>query len=214
MALFFVGAFASLLPTSVVMRPELKIVVAGLWAGTAGSAAALAVLMTPALTHSRPVLWMAGWSRVGRFVQGFLDIAALYQSRRRSIALAILLSLFGHVGILSSFYLAALGLHGSQLAEGRVIPDYAGHLLYIPAAEIFAVMFPTPGGLGAVEGAVQAVYGLAAGPSASPEVIAAAESDGLLTALAFRAIVLVISSLGLVFYLSSRRKIAALAESA
>lgn len=207
MALFFVGAGASLLPTSVQLGPELQTVIWGLWGGTLASLVGLTAILSPAITSSK---WLDGpmnWRLGGKLITGLVSAARLYQNDRQSVISALLLSIVGHIGILSSFYLCALALH-----PGRAIPDYSGHLLFIPAAEIFGVLVPTPGGLGALEAAVQTLYGLAAGTEISAEARQAAEADGLLTAVAFRVITLMIAGVGLVYYFASRKQLIAVVE--
>jgi uncharacterized membrane protein YbhN (UPF0104 family) len=148
--------------------------------------------------------WFTTWRYVGHIVKDLMDSITFYQGRRHVIALAAGLSLLGHVGFLSSFYLGALALHGD-----RQIPSYVDHLVGLPLPEALAAIPLTPGGVGTLEAAVGYFYEqhqLAFDPNSSPADLKSAGANGLLTSLAYRMAGLLLGAVGVVFYFSGRKE--------
>ncbi|MBS0201765.1 MAG: flippase-like domain-containing protein [Planctomycetes bacterium] len=204
-ALFLSGALASLLPTAVPLGPQMKWAVWFLWAGTAGGLVGIGLMLIPAFTHSRFMHWLTTWRRIGHIVKDLMDSIAFYQGRRHVIALAAFLSLLGHVGYLSSFYLGAVALHGN-----RPIPNYVDHLVGLPLPEALAAIPLTPGGVGTLEGAVGYFYEqhqLALNPQSTPAELESARANGLLTSLAYRMAAIILGAIGVIFYFAGRKEI-------
>lgn len=208
-ALFIVGAATSLLPAGVPATREVRLMTTGLWVGAIAGVVVLGIAMQPALTRLSFIRRLGHLRWIGRPIQELLDSAALYQQQPGQVAIAVALSLVGHFGMLSAFYLCSVGVNG-----GREIPSYLAHLMFVPAAEVFAVLIPTPGGTGALEGALQEFYALVAGPEASKEALAAARSNGFLMGIMYRAITLIVAMIGLVFYLTTVTRVAPAAATA
>lgn len=191
-ALLMVGAGAVLFLTGEIQhREKIELV---LWGGSAAGLLGLAVMLSP-LAHSKPVMALTRIPRVGSIFADLLDGVAHYQSRRAVVILTVLISVVGHFGVISSFYLCALAVSSVD-----AVPDYATHLFLIPVAEIIGVIVPLPGGVGALEGAVQKSYELA---GASPQV-------GFLAAGAYRFTTIVIAVFGAGFYVMQKKRIASL----
>ncbi len=70
---------------------------------------------------------------------------------------------------------------------------------------------PRPGnGMGAFEGSLQVIYGQIATqlyPQISPEIVKQASGQGLIVAVAYRIITVLIALVGVVIYLTSRREL-------
>ncbi len=206
-ALFLAGALASLVPVGVPLGPEMQWATRVLWLGSAAGFVGLALLLVPAVTHSRFMHWLTTWRGVGRIVKELMDSVALYQGRRWAIVGAAALSLLGHAGFLSSFYLCALALHGD-----RPIPGYVDHLVGLPLPEALSAAVPTPAGLGALEGALAWFYQQhqqTMNPASTPEMLEAARANGLLTALAYRVISLIVGAVGIIHYFTTKREMVA-----
>ena len=191
-ALLIVGAGSVLFVSGDIQHRE-KIVTV-LWGGSLAGLLGLTVMLSPA-ARSRPVMALIRLPKVGRLFADLLDAVTLYQSRRAVVILTVLISIVGHFGVISSFFLCALAVSSSDL-----VPDYATHLFLIPLAEIIGVIVPLPGGVGALEGAVQESYHLA---GAKPEL-------GFIAAGAYRATTVVIAIAGAGFYMLQKKQIASL----
>jgi len=191
-ALLMVGAGAVLFLTGEIQyREKIELI---LWGGSAVGLIGLAVMLSPA-AYSKPVMALTRIPKIGSIFADLLDGVAHYQSRRGVVALTVLISVVGHFGVISSFYLCALAVSSVD-----ALPDYATHLFLIPVAEIIGVIVPLPGGVGALEGAVQKSYQLA---GANPQV-------GFLAAGAYRATTIVIAICGAGFYVMQKKRIASL----
>ncbi|MBV9125321.1 MAG: flippase-like domain-containing protein [Planctomycetes bacterium] len=85
----------------------------------------------PRVGHALAELWRALW---------------MYRCQGRSIALAVVLSVIGHVGFVLTYYFA-----GRTLFPADQIPPLVAHFLLIPIGMTFQAGFPAPGGLGGAE---------------------------------------------------------------
>jgi uncharacterized membrane protein YbhN (UPF0104 family) len=92
----------------------------------------------PKVGHSLAEFWRAVW---------------MYRCRGRSVGLALLLSLVGHVGFVSTFYFAARTLHRAD-----EIPSLEAHFLIVPVGMSIQAGFPAPGGVGGGEIAYGELY--------------------------------------------------------
>jgi glycosyltransferase 2 family protein len=190
LALLMIGGLAVLVPTQ--LTPAFAAGKALFWAGSVVGLLGLALTMHPALPRSRWLNRLVHWPVVGRPIGELTNALVIYQTRRRIVVFTLLLSLISHTGLLVGFYLGALALHPAAR-----IPSFIEHLQMIPAAELAGVVIPLPGGSGALEGAVAALYVVAGATSAA----------GLLTALAYRAVTVIIALVGGGYYLTSRHEI-------
>lgn len=190
-ALLMVGATAVLFVTGEIEHRDK--IMAVLWGGSAAGLLGLTVMLSP-VARSKPVAALTRLPKVGSIFADLLDAVALYQSRRGVVILTVMISVVGHFGVISSFYLCALAVSNVES-----VPDYATHLFLIPVAEIIGVIVPLPGGVGALEGAVQKSYELA---GANPQI-------GFLAAGAYRVTTIVIAIVGAAFYVLQKKRIAA-----
>jgi hypothetical protein len=205
-ALFIAGALASLVPLATQPGTEMQWAKWVLWGGSAAGLIGITLMLQPAVTHSNLMHWLTTWRGIGHIVKDLMDSIALYQGRPRAIFLASLLSLFGHVAFLSSFYLCAAALHGD-----RPIPGFVEHLVGLPLPEAVSAAVPTPGGIGALEAALGWFYKqhqLALDPQSSADQLESAFANGLLTALAYRMTALFAGAFGIVYYFAARKELA------
>lgn len=195
LALFLIGAAAAWWQWEAIQqRAELKAIVGLLAFGSAAGLVGLGLMMIPAVTQSRVWSWLARLPVVGRLVMELVEGVRLYQTQRHVLFLALGISLIGHFGTISSFYFSARAISGD-----RFLPTYGQHLFFIPAAELAGIVPLTPGGVGVLEEAVNALYILSGAEEGS--------TTGLLTVLAYRAVTIAISLIGAVYYFRSRREI-------
>ncbi|MBW3542043.1 MAG: flippase-like domain-containing protein, partial [Planctomycetes bacterium] len=192
LALLVVAGFAVLVPTPLVEVALFQTAMGLFWIGSGVGLVGCAALLHPAVPRWR--LWrrLAAIPVVGVAIGEMIAALVVYQSRRRVLVAAFGLSLVGHLLLLSGFYAAALALHG----QGHV-PSYVEHLQLVPAAEVVGVAVPLPAGTGALEGAVAELYALAG----------STRGAGLLTALAYRVVTILLAIIGAGYWLSARRDI-------
>lgn len=190
MGLLMVGAGATLLVADDIERRDLIVKV--LWGGSIAGLTGLLVMLHPATPGSWWMKLLIRIPKAGGIIADIVDGISLYQQRRAIVALTVVLSVIGHFGIISSFYCCA-----RVVATAAETPGYVTHLLLIPLAEIVGVIVPVPGGVGALEAAVQESYKLA---GAIPGI-------GLLAVGAYRVTTILVAAIGSVYYLASKRQI-------
>jgi len=205
LALFMVGSVATLLPNEIPHNPKLELATSLLWAGTLGGLAGLVVLLFPATTKWGWVNRLPNLRFVGKILGELLHGVKLYQSKPKVVLAAMGLSLLGHAGLITGFYLCARWMRQPW------IPDLTSHFYFMPNAELFGVLIPTPGGVGALEGAIGWFYAQLRPPQIPLDQ---AEGAGIMAGVAFRVITLVIAAVGGGYYLTSRREISAAMEEA
>lgn len=204
-ALFVLGALASLSPAGTKPGPELQSAVLILWAGAIAGLIGIGLMFVPAFTHSRLMHWLTTWKFVGKIVKELMDSIELYQGKPQVVMGAAFLGLLGHFGFLTVFYFCAVAIH-----NGQVYPGFIDHVVGLPLPEALSAAVPTPGGVGALEGAVAWFYQehqRSINPESTKEQLAAALSNGLLTALGYRVTTLLWGAVGVVYYLTSRGEI-------
>jgi len=201
LALFMVGALATLfMDRQLLQDRKMWTCVVLLWVGTIGGVLGLAIMLHPAVPRSRLLARLIQLPKVGHMIYEVVNAVLLYQQRRAILVLTVVLSIVGHFWLLSSFYLCALAINA-----GNVAPGYWMHLLLIPIVELFAVILPVPGGVGAIEGGVGYAYLVANEAMGLPTVDAVA--TGVAVGLAFRIATIVIAAVGAGYYLTSRSEI-------
>lgn len=123
----------------------------------------------PGIGHSVAELWRAAW---------------MYRSKGRTIVLTIALSIVGHLGFVSMFYLSA-----QTLVPRGDIPSLATHFLIIPIGMVVQAGFPAPGGLGGGELAFVELYRLVQYPT----------EYGLLGSIVQRVVTWIVAALGYLY---------------
>ena len=200
LALFLVGAVTTLLPSGIPDNPNLKSATLLLWCGAGGGLVGLAAMLIPATTKWRWVNNLASLQFVGRMIGELIEGVKLYQSKPKIILASLGISVLGHAGLITGFYFCALWM------QQPATPDLVGHFYFLPTAELFAVLIPSPGGMGALEGAVSWFYEqLCNGGGEEKEIAVAA---GFMAAIAYRIVAISIALIGSISYFISRREIA------
>jgi len=207
LALFMVGACATLLPHDIPHNPKLELATALLWGGTLAGLTGLALMLFPATTRWGWVNRLPNLPLVGRIVGELLHGVKLYQSKPKIVLAALGLSLIGHAGLITGFYFCALWMRQPW------IPDLTSHFYFMPNAELFGVLIPTPGGMGALEEAISWFY-VQLSPELKPDKLAEAAGAGAAAAVAFRMVSIAVAAIGGGYYLTSRREISAAIEEA
>jgi hypothetical protein len=207
LALFMVGVIATLLPHDFPDSPEVTANTALLWIGSLAGLAGLSFMLLPATTRWGWVNRLPRLPFVGHIIGELIHGVQLYQSRPWAVLAALGLSVIGHAGLITGFYFCALWLRQPD----TWIPTLIAHFYFMPNAELFGVVSMVPGGVGALEFAIQQAY-----VWLRPETVAEADASaaGLMAAIALRVLTVMISAIGGIYYLASRREISAAIEEA
>ncbi len=158
-----------------------------------------AVLLLPGFTTSPIWDTLASTPKIGKTVTHLIDAVRMYRRRIHVLIITVVMSLAVHGLLALAIYLIAHGLPGQA-------PSFTTHLVVSPMANAFGSV-PLPGGLGAYEIALDFLY-----RRVSPE--STAESQGFVIALTFRVITLFIATIGVAYYLVSRREVKSLIQEA
>ncbi|MEX0938316.1 MAG: lysylphosphatidylglycerol synthase transmembrane domain-containing protein [Pirellulales bacterium] len=159
--------------------------------GTVG----IVVLLVPAISGRRLVARVESWPWIGPTLARLVGAVRMYQQKRPLLVLVTGMSLLVHVLFVLCFYFIALGLPGNA-------PTLAEHFLVIPLSMVAGALPVTPSGLGALEAAVEFFYQVAS-PSSEVGV-----GNGMIAALCYRFITVVIALIGACYYLTCRREVA------
>ena len=128
----------------------------------------------PKIGGSLAELWRAVW---------------LYRCRGRSVGVAMILALVGHVGFVLTFYFAA-----HTLSPADAVPTLGPNFLVVPVGMTIQAGFPAPQGIGGAEIAFGELYRLLGFDAVG----------GVLACLVQRAITWVVGLSGYVVYLRMR----------
>ncbi len=136
---------------------------------------------------------------VGGVLMRLIDAVRVYCEKRGLLALALGMSIGVHFLNVFGVYFVAVGLPGNE-------PSLAGHFVVVPIAMVASAV-PLPGGLGAFEYVLDFLY-------RGISTVSVAPRQGFVIALGFRVVQIMIATIGLGYYLSSRREIAELIHEA
>jgi uncharacterized protein (TIRG00374 family) len=128
----------------------------------------------PKIGHSASEFWRAVW---------------MYRQEGKTVWLALILSLAGHVGFVLAYYFSAV-----TLLEPSEVPSVVGHFLIVPIGMALNAGIPLPGGIGGGEFVFQKLYWLIGYP----------EDFGMLMSLVYRSITWVLGFAGYLVYLQMR----------
>jgi uncharacterized membrane protein YbhN (UPF0104 family) len=208
LALFMVGAFASFYqPAALLDHPKIRLVVAVLWGGSLAGLIGMLVVLHPSVPRSRWLKRLVRIRFIGPIIGELTNALLLYQQKRRYLFAAVGISVLGHFCMLSCFFFCSLGLQ-----IGEAAPGYWAHLLLIPGAELVGALFPTPGGMGALEAAVASCYSITAEALETTVTLKESQAAGAFTALGYRVITFVVAAIGVGYYRTARREISTVLE--
>jgi uncharacterized membrane protein YbhN (UPF0104 family) len=97
--------------------------------------------------------------KVGHALAEFWRAVWMYRCQGRSVFLALIMAMVGHVGFVLTFYFAAM-----TLVDADQIPSLADHFLLVPVGMAIQAGFPAPGGVGGGEIGYGSLYSLLGKP--------------------------------------------------
>lgn len=193
-ALFVVASLAILLSGMERLGArEVQLACRAVFALTALGTLAGAALLTPGVTEGRLSHALGRLPRIGPSLGNLIDAVRMYRRKPGVLGVSIVGSLGIHCLFVLGVYLIARGLPGDDLSLGA-------HCVVVPVAASTGIL-PLP--LGPFEMVLEFFYThLPAGESLIPA------GQGLVVALVYRLINVLIAALGLGYYLGSRREVA------
>jgi len=136
--------------------------------------------------------------KIGVIAARLIVALQIYRSKPLALLHVLLVSLSVHT-------LLTISLHTVAVALLRDAPSIGEHFIIVPLSMVAAALPITPAGMGPYEWWMDQLYRLLPSPPCQ---------DGLLVALAYRLITIVIAMIGVVYYWSSRREVRQLLEEA
>jgi uncharacterized protein (TIRG00374 family) len=161
---------------------------------TALGAVGIAMLFIPGVTNGRVTTFLSELPRVGHVLGSLIDAVRMYRRKVHVLLVAGLMSAGVHSLFTVGVFLIACGLYPEVLSLSR-------HFVVMPISASMGVI-PLP--LGPFEAVLEFFYFQMGMP----------EGQGLIVALGYRLITLLIAGVGICYYWGSRRELAEVIEEA
>jgi len=201
-----VGLFALLLMTSTAIlvggmsdaAPIVKAICDVTLVATAVAIAFVVLILVPRFRRGRMVYAITRIPKVGQILGRLIVAVGVYRGKPLVLASTVGMSIFTHVALCVGIYLAAAAIFDQP-------PTLAEHFIIVPLSMCAGALPVTPAGLGTFELAVSELYKL---------VPVQANEEGIIVALAYRLMTVLIAAIGAVYYWSSRREVSEILEEA
>ena len=193
-----VGLYAMMLVTSVgLVLAELtgepnkyvRSLQAIVWGGALAGTVGMVVVLSGYFSHPALKRFAMRVPLVSGALMRVIEALESYQTHRTSVVAAVGLASLTHTLLIVALWLCALGLPIEA-------PTFVANCWIVPTALAIGAIPGLPGGLGQRELAIEALY-LSAGAPAG---------DGTMVALAFRAMVYVLTCVGGIYYFSAKKQ--------
>ena len=154
---------------------------------------AFSLLFTlPNLEKSRVFQSLFGVRKIGPILKRSIRAVMVYRERPGVLGIALAMSIVIHSLLTICVFLVASGL-------SDVYPKLSDHFVIVPIANV-ANALPLPGGLGAMDAALDFLYvGMSDGKISS--------GFGLIVTFCYRLITMIIASIGFVMYVAHRKQV-------
>jgi uncharacterized membrane protein YbhN (UPF0104 family) len=163
----------------------------------AGGTVALGLMLGLPFHRWRVFYCVCRIPKIGPVIGRLVSALRTYRGRLGALAVVLGMSVVIHVMLPIAMFLIASALFANP-------PTLTDHLVAVPLS-LSVGAIPTPGGLGTFELAMDQLYKLLA-----PDT----DAKGIVVALAYRLITIVVAAIGAVFYLTSRGEVRQLLEEA
>ncbi len=193
--MLFVVAAAAILFTGFweIEVPEIQFVCNATFLLTLLGAVGLGLLITPGFTDGRGTRALARLPRVGPALESLIEAVRMYRRKPHVLIATAIMSVGVHCLFATGIYLIARGLPGDVLALST-------HYVVSPLSAVTGIL-PLP--LGPFEFVLDFLYTHVPEPGVNVQ-----EGQGLLVALVYRLICVLIATVGICYYLSARREVA------
>lgn len=167
------------------------------WLTLAGAVAGTAIagaMLAPGFSEGQLARFLTRTPKIGGAIESLFDAVRLYRREIPILVLAALLSVAVHGFFVLGIFSIARGLPGLD-------PTLGQHFVVVPMSMLTGILPLPMAGLGAFEYVMDFYYQKVTSTGVTV-------GQGLMVALAFRAITVMIAAVGLCYYLVSRREIA------
>jgi len=173
-------------------EPNIRWISVATFAVTALGTLAIGVALSPAVTEGRAARALSRLPRLGAVVENAVDALRTYRGNPGVLAGSALMSVFVHGLFATGVFCIALGLPGDDLT----LPM---HWVVAPLAASTGVI---PLVMGPLEFVLEYLY------THVPAQVTIVAGQGLVVALAYRLITVLIAAVGICYYLGSRQEVA------
>jgi uncharacterized protein (TIRG00374 family) len=164
------------------------------------SCVGLATLSLPAFTGIKVATMLGRLPKIGTVLERWVAALRAYRSRWTTLLLSVVISMCTHMMFVVSLFLISHAMFDA-------VPSFREHMIIVPLGMVAGALPFTPAGFGAFELAIEELYKIV--PAA-----AASDVSGILVALSYRLITILIAMLGVVVYWFSRRELREVMEDA
>ncbi len=168
--------------------------------GTVVGACGIIMVFVPGFTRGSLSEFVTGLPRIGHTIGRLIESVRMFRNRVDVMAVILVMSMGVHAMLSLSVFLVARGLFGQT-------PTLGEHMLIVPLSNVAGAIPFMPGGLGTFEFAMEKLY-LYVPANGPGDVI------GVLVALTYRMVTIVIAAVGIVYYWTSRREVQEVIETA
>jgi glycosyltransferase 2 family protein len=189
--ILFIVASTAILLTRFWTIPGMGQICSGTFIVTVIGTVGLGVVLGPDITNGRAGRMIGRIPRIGPPLESLINAVRMYNRKPVVLLLSSLMTVAVHLSFAVGCYLIACGLPGNHLS-------LADHLVVMPLGSALGVI---PITIGPLEFAVDFFY--ANVPVAGPPIAA---GQGLVVALVYRLITLLIAALGTFYYFRNRRE--------
>ncbi len=196
-----IGLYALLLLTSGVIlitgvpdsTPQLRTLSRATLVTTIIGGCGLLMLLVPGFTSGAVSEMMTGLPKIGNMLGKLIAAVRIYRRKWSTVVVAIIMSVGTHALFALAFFLIAAAMF-------RHVPTLREHMIMVPLGMVAGAVPFLPGGLGAFELAIKGLY----------QIVPAATNidvSGILVALVYRLMTILVAAIGMVIYWSSRREV-------
>lgn len=173
--------------------PEVATIAGTTFAATIIGAIGIAFVLTPWATAPRIIELIRKVPIAGGPLSQFATAMRVYRTRPLTLIIGALLSLSVHSLFAIGIFSAAQGIYPET-------PTLTEHMVIVPLSMVAGALPATPAGLGTFEAAMDQLYAIV-------PAVKASSSAGVIVALVYRLITIVIAAIGGCYYVAGRREV-------
>jgi hypothetical protein len=156
-------------------------------------AVGIGILMIPGFTSGPLAEFCTGLPKIGNVLGQLISAVRIYRTRWVTVCVTVLMSVGSHALFTLSLYLIARAMF-------EHVPTLYEHMILVPLGMVAGALPLAPAGFGTFEWAIRDLYHII---PADPAVDVA----GILVALVYRLLTILVAMIGVVIYWTSRREV-------